>query len=66
MKLSKVSITISESDKRTLEAVLERAPWLNAHAVARVAMRLGLCELAGRPDRVMEVLGGQRMRFPVT
>jgi hypothetical protein len=59
----KVSISLSAPEQHVLEEVLEVAPYANAHALARVAIRLGLEVLRREPGRIPALLTGQRLRF---
>lgn len=59
----KVCVTFAPADQRSVEELLERVPYANAHAITRLAARLGLEILRANPERIPELLGGQRLRF---
>jgi hypothetical protein len=58
-----ISISLSADDEGAIDALALQAPLANRHALARVAMRLGLKALADEPGRIPELLRGQRVRF---
>jgi hypothetical protein len=61
--MMKVSISLAAVEQRTLGEVLQLVPWANAHAIARVAVAIGLDVLRGEPERVPALLAGRRVRF---
>jgi hypothetical protein len=63
----KVSITLGVPEQQALDAVLAAVPYANAHALARIAVAIGLDVLRGDPERVPGLLAGRRLRFtPLT
>ena len=59
----KVSISLATAEQQVLDEVLGHAPYANAHAIARLAVRLGLDALRRDPQQLPALLSGQRMRF---
>jgi hypothetical protein len=59
----KVSINLAAAEQRALEEVLESAPYANAHALAKLAIRIGLEALRREPGQIPSLLSGQRLRF---
>jgi hypothetical protein len=61
--MMKVSISLSVGEQQTLDEVLRAVPYANPHALAKLAVRLGLDALRRDPKQVPALLSGQRMRF---
>ena len=59
----KVSISLASAEQQVLDEVLDGAPYANAHAVARLAVKIGLDVLRREPGRIPALLSGQRLRF---
>jgi len=60
----KVSISLANAETKVMGEILQLVPYANAHALARLAARLGLEVLRENPERIPELLAGQRLRFP--
>ena len=59
----KVSISLSTPEQQVLDEVLASAPYANPHALAKLAVKIGLEALRKEPGRIPSLLSGQRLRF---
>jgi hypothetical protein len=59
----KVSISLTGPEQQVLDEVLQAAPYANPHALAKLAVRIGLDALRKEPGRIPALLSGQRLRF---
>jgi hypothetical protein len=50
--VKKRTILIDSDDERRIAELVERHPFATAHAIARIALHVGLDELERRPDRL--------------
>jgi hypothetical protein len=62
----KVSISLAGAEQQVLDEVLASAPYANPHALAKLAVRIGLDVLRQEPGRIPALLSGQRLRFTTT
>ena len=60
--ISVISINVTHADTSALDALVASVPLTNRHALARLALRLGLRALAEQPARIPEWLKGQAVR----
>jgi hypothetical protein len=51
-----ITLSLSTDDLAAIEALRVYAPWASAHALVRVATRLGLAALADKPARLVGLL----------
>ena len=59
-KNSKLSCNVSPELLHQLDVLVKmNGPFACRHAIHVAALRIGLTELAARPERLLEVLGGQ-------
>lgn len=59
-KNSKLSCNVSPELLQQLDALVKmHGPFARRHAIHVAALRIGLAELADRPERLLEVLGDQ-------
>jgi hypothetical protein len=59
-KNSKLSCNVSPELLQQLDALVKmHGPFARRHAIHVAALRIGLAELAGRPERLLEVLRDQ-------
>jgi hypothetical protein len=59
----KVSISLALAEQQMLDEVLDGAPYANPHALAKLAVKIGLDILRREPGRIPALLSGQRLRF---
>lgn len=59
----KVSISLAATEQKMLDEVLRHAPYANPHALAKLAVKIGLETLRQDPERIPSLLSGQRLRF---
>jgi hypothetical protein len=59
----KVSISLGVPEQQALDAVLASVPYANPHALARIAVSIGLDVLRADPERIPGLLAGRRVRF---
>ena len=59
----KISISLATAEQQVLDEVLASAPYANVHAIATLAVRLGLAVLKGEPGRIPALLSRQKVRF---
>jgi hypothetical protein len=59
-KNSKLSCNVSAAMLQQIDALVKmHGPFARRHAIHVAALRIGLAEIAARPERLIEVLGEQ-------
>jgi hypothetical protein len=60
---TRLGLVLTGADHDAFTSLAGEVPWLNHHALAALALRVGVEELAARPESITQLLTGRRTRY---